>query len=91
MFTFHWSELLIVAICGLALFFRLAFLMLRRRDEVLEDYLTPEEPDLEEEFFRVRSPKSNETSMENNAEPETVEAADGTVEAVTRWGTSEDT
>ena len=64
MFTFHWSELLVVVVCGLALFFGLALLMLRRRNEILQKFLTPEEPHLEEEFFRVRRPKQEETPPE---------------------------
>ena len=74
MFTFHWSELLVIILGGIVLFFGLAFLMLRRRNEVLQDFLTPEEPDLEQEFFRVRSLKPPETEVappeESADEPE---------------------
>jgi len=82
MFTFHWIELLVVIICGLALFLGLAFLMLRRRNEILQTFLTPEEPNLEEEFFRVRPPKPQEPEPEETAEPETSES----VEETANWG-----
>ena len=84
MFTFHWSALLVVVLGGLALFFGLALLMLRRRMELLQDLLTPEEPDLEEDFFRVRETKQAETEPEDTlAEPEVSEAAE---EETVRWG-----
>ena len=57
MFTFHWSELLVIVLGGLALFFGLALLMLRRRNEILQDFLTPDEPNLEVEFFGARKPR----------------------------------
>ena len=72
MFTFHWSELLVIILGGLVLLFGLAFLMLRRRNEVLEVFLTPEEPDLEQEFFRVRISKQEATE---EAPPEEEEVA----------------
>lgn len=88
MFTFHWSELLVIVLGGLVLFFGLALLMLRRRNEMLKTFLTPEEPNLEQDFFRVRKPKPEETPPKNvAAEPE----ANGTTEAdaeTTRWGTT---
>ena len=65
-FTFHWSELLIVVLGGLALLVGLAFLMLRRRNEVLQKFLTPEEPDLEEEFFRIHYPEPEEMLPEDD-------------------------
>jgi LPXTG-motif cell wall-anchored protein len=58
MFTFHWNELFVIVIGGLVLILGLAFLMLRRRNDLLQDFLTPEEPDIEAEFFRVRKPKN---------------------------------
>ena len=82
MFTFHWIELLVVIVCGLALFLGLAFLMLRRRNEMLQTFLTPEEPNLEEEFFRVRSPKPKEPEPEDATEPESNEP----VEETANWG-----
>ena len=63
MFTFHWSELLVIVLAGLALFFGLAFLMLRRRIDILKDFLTPEEPNLEVEFFGARQPKQEQVEM----------------------------
>ena len=91
MFTFHWSELLIVGVCGLVLFFGLAMLMLRRRNEVLQKFLTPEEPDLEEEFFRVRAPKRSEPSQEEIAREESSETAEVPGENTAQWGTLEKT
>lgn len=68
MFTFHWSELLVVVVCGLVLFVGLALLMLRRRNEILQNFLTPEEPNIEEEFFRTRRQEQKETLPEDVAE-----------------------
>jgi len=82
MFTFHWIELLVVIICGLALFLGLAFLMLRRRNEILQTFLTPEEPNLEEEFFRVRPPRQEEPEPEETAEQESNESEEETA----NWG-----
>jgi len=90
MFTFHWSELLVVAVGGLALLIGLAFLMLRRRNEMLQTFLTPEEPNLEEEFFRVRTPKQEETPPENATEPETNEATEEKPGEETHWGAPAD-
>jgi len=91
MFTFHWSEFLIVVVGGLILFFGLALLMLRRRNEILQKFLTPEEPDLEEEFFRVRKSEPVETPSEDSADQEASEAAQDTAEETVRWGTPVDT
>ena len=85
MFTFHWSELLVIVIGGLILLLGLALLVLRRRNEVLQDFLTPEEPNLEEEFFRIREVQRDEVPTEEEAdEAETVEEAD---ENAVQWGT----
>ena len=51
MFIFHWSELLIVVIGGLILLLGLALVMLRRRNEVLQIFLTPDDSNIEEDFF----------------------------------------
>ena len=89
MFTFHWSELLVVVVGGLALFLGLALLMLRRRNEVLQLFLTPEEPSLEEEFFRVRQAKQDESPPEaENAESEESESEETSEnEETAHWGT----
>ena len=90
-FTFHWSELLVVVLGGLILFFGLALLMLRRRNEMLQNFLTPEEPDLEQEFFRVREVKQEKTPPEEIvAEPETDETNENTEKDTVRWGTPAD-
>jgi hypothetical protein len=79
MFTFHWSELLVIVLGGLVLFLGLALVMLRRRNEILQDFLTPDEPDLEEEFFRVRTPKQTEPPTEEDT-ADSEENTSGTVE-----------
>ena len=84
MFTFQWSELLVIIIGGFVLFLGLAFLMLRRRNEILQRFLTPEEPDLEEEFFRVHTLKPKEIPPENAAEPDKEKVSK---EDSVRWGT----
>ena len=85
MFTFHWSELLVVGVCSVVLFLGLALLMLRRRNEILEKFLTPEEPTLEEEFFRVRTPIQEEVH-EDDDESETSESAEESQEESVHWG-----
>ena len=84
--TFHWIELLVVIVGGLALFFGLALLMLRRRSEVLQGFLTPEEPNIEEEFFRVRE-KPLETLPEEENEAEPSETENVPDENEVQWGT----
>ena len=90
MFTFHWSELLVVVLGGIVLFIGLALLMLRRRNEVLQLFLTPEEPDLEEEFFRVHAPEEEEEqeemTLEVIAESENEQEPSPNAENVS-WGT----
>ena len=84
MFTFHWSELLVITVGGLILLAGLAFLMLRRRNELLQEFLTPEEPTLGDEFFRVRSPKPEKAPSEEATQAAVAEpaAASGAVQ----WG-----
>jgi LPXTG-motif cell wall-anchored protein len=79
MFTFHWSELLVVIVGGLGLLLGLALVMLRRRNEVLQKFLTPEEPNLEEEFFRVPKPKQTEPPQDENAD-DSEEKTNGTAD-----------
>ena len=73
---------MIIVLGGLILLIGLAFLMLRRRNEILQKFLMPEEPNLEEEFFRVRQPKP----VEETEEPEETEAEPE--EEVAKWGTA---
>ena len=91
MLTFHWAELLVIIVGGLVLFLALAFLVLRRRNEVLQDFLTPDEPNLEEEFFRVRSVRPEKTPEEEPAEEEPSEAVEESNEDAVQWGKSEPT
>ena len=84
--TFHWIELLVVIVGGLVLFFGLALLVLRRRSEVLQTFLTPDEPNLEAEFFRVRE-KPQEELPEEEAEAEPSEVENVPDENVVQWGT----
>ena len=83
---------MVIVLGGLLLLFGLAFLMLRRRNEMLQNFLTPEEPDLEQEFFRVRSPKQEETQSEDIAEQtETQETGEAVKEKdAIRWGASDE-
>lgn len=80
---------MVIVVCGLALFLGLAFLMLRRRNEILQKFLTPEEPNLEEEFFRVRPPKQEKILPEDVTEAETseTETEKASDEEASRWGT----
>ena len=54
MFTFQFLDFLIVIAGGLILLTGLTFLALKRRNEILRDFLTPEEPEIEQEFFKRR-------------------------------------
>jgi len=80
LFSSPFLDILIFFVAGLILFVGLTWLALRRRNEILQDYLTPEEPDIEQEFFRRREkPKADESTAEeppNDAESES--AADET-------------
>jgi hypothetical protein len=89
MFTFSWHELLVVIIGGLILFLGLALVMLRRRNEILQVFLTPEDPNIEENFFRVRKEEQQEPPPEEYAaESETSrEAEDTPDENAVQWGT----
>jgi len=83
--TFHWSELLVILLGGLVLFLGLALLILRRRGEIMQELLTPEEPELEEEFFRVRKVQPEETPAEEDKEGAD-EAEGETKENTVQWG-----
>lgn len=70
---------MVVVIGGLALFFGLALLVLRRQSEVLQEFLTPPDADLEEEFFRARTPpqpeEENDDTDDTGQETNTNETA----------------
>ena len=74
---------MVVVIGGLVLFLGLALLVLRRRNEVLQDFLTPDEPNLEEEFFRIRKVQLPEKPEEGEAEAEVPEKPN---EETVQWG-----
>ncbi len=57
MFSFRTLEILLVLFAGIVLFGGLVLLALRRRNEILQDYLTPDNPDIEREFFKKRPAK----------------------------------
>ncbi|MDR2441646.1 MAG: hypothetical protein LBE12_19970 [Planctomycetaceae bacterium] len=86
MFTFQPVELLIVLLACLALISGLSFLILRRRDEILQDFLTPEEPNIEQEFFKrtpVEEPVVQEEVHEEESPIEEEEQSD------VGWGITE--
>ena len=84
--TFHWIELLVVVVGGLLLFIGLALLMLRRRSEVLQAFLTPYESNIEEEFFRVRE-KPQEAPPEAEIETIVIDTENVPDENEVQWGT----
>jgi LPXTG-motif cell wall-anchored protein len=86
--TFHWSEFLVVLMGGLILLLGLAFLVLRRRNEVLQNFLTPNEPDLENEFFRVKQKPQEKISEDSPIEEESSETTEMPDENVVQWGTA---
>jgi len=85
---FHWSELLVVIGGGLILLFGLALLVLRRRSEILQNFLTPDEPDLEDEFFRVKQKPPEEIPEDLPPEEEPDETSEMPNDNAVQWGTA---
>ena len=78
---------MVVVMCGLVLFLGLAFLMLRRRNEILQNFLTPEDPDLEQEFFRLQKTIPEEALQENVIDqPDVNEQNETPDKNDVRWG-----
>ena len=79
---------LIIFAGGLLLLAGLTLLALQRRNEILRELLTPEEPEIEKEFFKRRQkieaeqPSNEEPSTENTSEPPTSDETSA-------WGTAE--
>lgn len=93
MFTFHWMELLVILFVGLVLLLGLALLMLRRRNEMLQTFLTPETPSIEQEFFRVRDESAEKQTPEEEdvAEPEAAHTEPiAESEETVHWGIPQD-
>ena len=87
MFTFQFLDFLIVVAGGLVLLVGLTFLALKRRNEILREFLTPEEPDIEKEFFKHRKKMK---VVEESAEEQPTEAdSDDQTEEESGWGTAE--
>lgn len=72
MFTFSTIDLIIVSVAGFILLIGLSYLALRRRDEILQDFLTSEEPNIEAEFFKKRpvAEKEAEEVVREEEKPE---------------------
>ena len=62
--------------------------MLRRRNEVLQDFLTPDEPSLEEEFFRVKQKPQEEKPEDSAAAEEPSEMTEMPDDNAVQWGTA---
>ena len=62
--------------------------MLRRRNEVLQDFLTPDEPELEEEFFRVKHTPQEEQPEDSTMDAETSETPEMQDDNAIQWGTA---
>jgi hypothetical protein len=86
-FTFQPIELLIILFAGLVLVSGLSFLILRRRDEILQDFLTPEEPNIEQEFFKRKPVEEPAAPEEIHEDEETVTKEESTPEI--GWGVTE--
>jgi len=76
----------VVVIGGLILFLGLALVMLRRRNEILQVFLTPEDSHLEEDFFRVREVEQKEPPTDEEM-PETEKTGEVPDENAVQWGT----
>ena len=86
LFTFQFLDLLIIVAGGLILLAGLTFLALKRRNEILREFLTPEELDIEKEFFKYREkPKADKVST---GEQPTVAKSEDIAEEESGWGTS---
>lgn len=89
MFTFQPGYLQVVILLGgvLLALFGLTHLALKRRGEILEGYLTPEEPDpkLEEDFFRRRVVRLAEQAVRKEQNDQETENDWGNAE----WGESD--
>ena len=84
---------MIVVLGGIALFIGLALLMLRRRNEVLQLFLTPEEPELEEEFFRVHDSEEESGDEQEEMSFEVIDEPENELEQLPNtedisWGTT---
>jgi len=77
---------LVVIVAGIAVaVFGLTFLTLRRRAEILDEYFTPDEEDIEEDFFRRRAQRQNiaqAQALQENLESPEAAATEG-------WGNNE--
>jgi hypothetical protein len=80
-FTFSPIEALIIFVAALVLLGGLAMLSMRRRSEILQNILTPEEPNLATEFFKKR-PLIEET--QNDIPPPEPNDSEETIGG---WGT----
>ena len=80
---------MVVVICGLILLLGLAFLMLRRRNEIMQVFLTPDDSHIEEDFFRVREVKQEKPPTdEGSPDAETTGKAKNVPdENAVQWGT----
>ena len=87
MFTLQFLDLLIIVAAGLVLLAGLTFLALKRRNEILQEFLTPEEPDIEKEFFKHRE-KSKGGTVTTEEQPPSTESTDHAEEKESGWGTS---
>ncbi|MDR2642560.1 MAG: hypothetical protein LBC74_07180 [Planctomycetaceae bacterium] len=87
MFTFSLIESLIIFVTALVLLGGLVVFSMRRRSEILQDILTPEEPNLATEFFKKKPtveevPNEITTNEQQNNEEDEEEIIGG-------WGISE--
>ena len=85
MFLFQYLDILIVFVGGLILLAGLAFLVLRRRNEILREFLTPEEPNIEQEFFKRREKSKTDEEVPEEQPVET--ESEGTIDEA-GWGTN---
>ncbi|MDR2346085.1 MAG: twin-arginine translocase TatA/TatE family subunit [Planctomycetaceae bacterium] len=83
MFTFSLIELLIIFVTAIVLFGGLIIFSLRRRSEILQDILTPEEPNLATEFFKKR------VELEEAAQELPQNESNNEEETIGEWGIPE--
>ncbi len=86
MLTFQPLDILIAFAAGLILVAGLTLLALRRRNEILQEFLTPDEPDIEKEFFKRRAKEIADKQIVQSTDESDVETAPDGEDA--GWGES---
>lgn len=84
MFTFQPVDLLVLLVAAVVILVGLSYLALRRRNELLQDFLTPDDKGLEVTFFKKRPEPEpvpeQESGQDENVDKEEVSASWGDID-----------